>query len=415
MNQPTTNIRDLKQKSKLPAKQAGGSTVAKFFEVNKPAMQAVLPKHVSADRMLKVALHAVRAVPQLLECTTESLFGAVIQCSQLGLEPNTVLGHAYLIPFRNRKAGRTDVQMIIGYKGLLDLARRSGQIVSIAAHDVCENDDFNFSYGLEERLEHTPAMSDRGNITAFYAVAKLQGGGYAFEVMSRDQIDKIKANTQSRGQYGPWKDHYPEMGRKTVIRRLAKYLPLSIEFSTATALDGMAESGQEQGLAAALEGDFTVMDESAPRLNDAPGNKPTPETETQEETTRVPWPQQIHDEETGELRWADSAGQLFNLDVHSMSKDGKTPSVTRNGRFRARRGTAKQSETETETVQGAQGGANSEASTVTADELADRVNQATTPEELDNIEDISDESLTDPAERNAVKAIVLRKRTALAQ
>ena len=107
----TTNIQTLKQRAKLPARQAGGGTVAEFFQANKNSMAAVLPRHINPERMLKIALHAVRAVPQLMECTTESLMGAVMTCAQLGLEPNTVLGHAYLIPFRNKKANRTDVQV----------------------------------------------------------------------------------------------------------------------------------------------------------------------------------------------------------------------------------------------------------------------------------------------------------------
>lgn len=412
MNQQTTNIRDLKQKAKLPAKQVGGATVAAFFEANKPAMAAVLPKHVSPERMLKVALGAVRAVPKLLECTTESLFGAVIQCSALGLEPNTVLGHAYLIPFANRKAGRTDVQVLIGYKGLIDLARRSGQIVSIAAHEVCELDEFDFSYGLEETLKHRPALGDRGPIIAFYAVAKLVGGGYAFEVMSRAEVDKIKASTQSKGQWGPWKDHYPEMGRKTAIRRLSKYLPLSIEFSTANALDGQAETGEDQNLGAVLEGDFSVQDEFSQKQNE-PSDEPAQDAEIPPVETRAEqWPRQIPDEETGELRWADSAGNFFDPQFHGMSRDGKTPSVTSGGLFRVRRGAGKPTKTEPQAAQDDQEPVREGDPMVTADDLAERVKAAQDALELDIIEDLA-RGIAIAAERNAISAIVARKRKAL--
>jgi recombination protein RecT len=412
MNQ---TIKDLKQRAKLPAKQAGGATVAEFFEANKPAMAAVLPKHVSPERMLKVALGAVRAVPKLLECTTESLFGAVIQCSALGLEPNTVLGHAYLIPFANRKAGRTDVQMIIGYKGLIDLARRSGQIVSIAAHEVCENDEFDFSYGLEETLKHRPALGDRGPILAFYAVAKLVGGGYAFEVMSVAEVDRIKASTQSKGQWGPWKDHYPEMGRKTAIRRLSKYLPLSIEFNTASALDGLAETGEDQNLGAVLEGDFSVHDESSPR-RDEPGDEPAHDARTPVETKTEPaleeWPQQIPDEETGELRWADSAGHFFDPKFHGMSRDGQTPSVTSAGAFRARRGAGKPIKTEPQAAQDEQEPIREGGPMVSANGLADRVEGAHDAQALDEIEGLA-RNLDNAAERNAVQVIIQRRRKVL--
>ena len=192
----------------------------------------------------------------------KSLLGAVIQSSQLGLEPGTVLGHAYLVPYRNKKTGTTEAQFILGYRGMIDLARRSGQIESIAAQAVHAHDEFEFAYGLNETLVHKPAMTgDRGDIIAFYAIAKLKGGGHAFEVMPRADVDAVMRSSQSRGQWGPWKDHYSEMGRKTVIRRLAKYLPLSIEFATAAALDGQADAG-EQDMAGVLDGDFVVVDES---------------------------------------------------------------------------------------------------------------------------------------------------------
>lgn len=241
------------------AADAGMSTVKKFFESQKPTLLAVLPKHVSADRMLKLALGAMRTTPKLHQCTIESLFGALVQCSQLGLEPNTPLGHAYLIPFKS------EVQIVFGYKGLLDLARRSGQIVSIAAHEVCENDHFEFEYGLDEKLSHRPAMlKPRGDVVAFYAVAKFSGGGHAFEVMSVSQVEAIRDSAQNYKfahdkSKTVWGQHFVEMGRKTVLRRLMKYLPVSIELATAVALDSKAED-ESQNLGSVLSGDFEVVD-----------------------------------------------------------------------------------------------------------------------------------------------------------
>jgi recombination protein RecT len=179
-----TSISDLKRTSTMVAKDAGIGSVKKFFESQKATMAAVLPKHMDAERMLKLALGALRTTPKLMQCRTDSLFGSIVQCAQLGLEPNTPLGHAYLLPFENRQKGITEVQIILGYKGLIDLARRSGQIVSIAAHEVCQKDHFEYEYGLDEKLVHRPALGERGPVIAFYAAAKLVGGGYAFEVMS---------------------------------------------------------------------------------------------------------------------------------------------------------------------------------------------------------------------------------------
>lgn len=245
--------------------------IAHLLNTKKTEIPKMLPKHLNAERLLKVAQIAATTTPALAKCDVASLVGAIGQCAQMGLEPNTVLGHAYLVPFNTkRKDGNgverwvNSVQVIIGYKGLIDLARRSGQIVSIAAHEVCEADHFDLVYGLDEKLEHRPAMGERGEVIGFYAVAKLKDGGHCFEFMSLLQVQKIMHSTQSKGNYGPWKDNFIEMGRKTVIRRLAKYLPLSIEFQTAAALDGMAEAGKDQQIESTIiDGEFTVMPDDA--------------------------------------------------------------------------------------------------------------------------------------------------------
>lgn len=265
-NAKTIDMQQLKQTAKLPAAQAGIGSVKKFFDSQKSVLSAVLPKHVNADRMLKIALGALRTTPKLMECTTETLFGAIVQCSQLGLEPNTPLGHAYLIPFRNNRKNVTEVQIVFGYKGLIDLARRSGQIVSISAHAVHDGDKFNYAYGLEEKLEHIPAKGERGDVIYFYAVAKLVGGGHAFEVMSREDVEAIRDSSNNfkfaRDKGATvWGQHFIQMGRKTVLRRLFNYLPVSIELATASALDSKSAMGEDQNIGAVLDGDFSVVDE----------------------------------------------------------------------------------------------------------------------------------------------------------
>lgn len=262
---PAANHRPLAQMK--PKEQ-----IAHLLTTKKAEIAKMLPKHLNAERLLKVAQIAATTTPALAKCDVASLVGAIGQCAQMGLEPNTVLGHAYLVPFNTKRKDANgnerwvnSVQVIIGYKGLIDLARRSGQIVSIAAHEVCEHDHFDLVYGLDEKLEHRPAMGERGPVIGFYAVAKLKDGGHCFEFMSRLQVEQIMRATQSKGNYGPWKDNFTEMGRKTVIRRLAKYLPLSIEFQTAAALDGMAEAGKDQNIESTIiDGEFTVMPEDAP-------------------------------------------------------------------------------------------------------------------------------------------------------
>ena len=226
----------------------------------KAQFQAALPKHMTAERMARIVTTEIRKTPALAKCDQASFLGSVIQCAQLGLEPGNSLGHAYLLPYGSQ------VQLIIGYRGMIDLARRSGQIVSIAAHEVCANDHFEMVYGLDEKLEHKPGLADRGPVIGFYAVAKLVGGGHAFEFMPMRDVEEIRDNSQGWQQAvkfkkqdsHPWGAHFVEMGRKTVIRRLAKYLPLSIEFQTAATLDGMAEAGKDQGLDT-LDGEFSIV------------------------------------------------------------------------------------------------------------------------------------------------------------
>jgi recombination protein RecT len=218
----------------------------------KPQMAMALPKHITADRMARIVLTEIRRVPKLVECGRDSLLGAVMTCSQLGLEPGNGLGHAYLLPFDKRakvegqwKTVGTDCQLIIGYRGMIDLARRSGQIVSLSARSVFQSDRFNYRFGLDETIEHIPADGERGNLTHVYAVAKLKDGGVQFEVMSRAEIEKVRAGSKAKDS-GPWVSHFEEMAKKTAIRRLFKYLPVSIEMQRAVTLDEQGEAGLPQ-------------------------------------------------------------------------------------------------------------------------------------------------------------------------
>jgi recombination protein RecT len=259
--------------SKQVAREAGGALVGAFFEQNKAALAAVLPKHMAPDRMVKIALRCLRTTPKLMDCTLESLFGAVITCAQLGLEPNTPQGHIYLIPFENKRARKFEVQVIIGYKGLVDLARRSGEIESISTRAVFENDDFEIDYGTDEGIRYRPRLNgEQGEVIGFYAVAKMKGGGTQFEFMSRSAVEAIRDGSQgyqSAKRFPkdgvikhPWVQNFEEMGRKTTIRRIAKYLPSSIELAGALALDGAA-GDRAQGLDKVLEGvDWTEVAET---------------------------------------------------------------------------------------------------------------------------------------------------------
>lgn len=228
------------------------TTIQGMLTVYKDQIAAALPRHMDPDRMARVALTACRTTPALLKCNPASLFGAIIQCSQLGLEPGGALGHAYLVPFKN------DVQFIIGYRGMIDLARRSGQIVTLQANAVYEGDEFTVRYGLDPTLTHTPNFDNPERAQAkhlryVYAVAKLKDGGTQFAVMSRAEVEAIRLRSKA-GSSGPWVTDYEAMALKTVTRRLFKWLPVSIEMQRAVGLDEIAETDQSQNNALVLEG-----------------------------------------------------------------------------------------------------------------------------------------------------------------
>lgn len=209
------------QKPMTPSQQVGA-----YLEKMMPAIQSVLPKHVTAERMSRIALNVIRTNPKLLECDINSLMGGVLESAKLGLEPG-LMGQAYLIPFRNK--GRMEAQFLIGYKGLIDLVRRSGQVSTIEARTVYENDKFDFEYGLESKLVHKPTMKDRGEAIAYYAVCKLKDGGSSFIVMSHQEIEEYRDKYSKSKNYGPWVSEFDAMARKTCLRQLIKYLPISVE------------------------------------------------------------------------------------------------------------------------------------------------------------------------------------------
>jgi recombination protein RecT len=210
----------------------------------KDQIKMAIPAHMKPERMLRIAITELKKTPKLLQCTPATFMSAIIQCSQLGLEPGNNLGHAYLIPYDNKKNNSTECQVIIGYRGMLELAKRSGQIVSIQTQVVYERDFFEFEYGLNPQLRHIPSLSDRGNFKYVYACAILKDGGNQFEVMSNEEVKKIMAQSKY-SKFGPWQTHYDEMARKTVIRRLFKYLPISIELTKAIILDESSDKGEQ--------------------------------------------------------------------------------------------------------------------------------------------------------------------------
>jgi len=211
-------------------------SVRSALERMRPQLEMALPPHLTADRLLSAVLAQLQSTPALLECDRESLCGAVLTCAQLGLEPDAALGQASLVPSRGR------VYLVPGYRGLLTLARNSGQIVSINVQAVHRQDHFDYAYGLGERLEHVPAEGDRGDITHFYAYVKLKDGGHGFEVLSSREVEAGWAEDSGS---------YAEKGKTAVLRRIAPHLPLTVQ--KAVALADLYESGRHAAIGGASE------------------------------------------------------------------------------------------------------------------------------------------------------------------
>lgn len=191
-----------------------------------------LPKVITPERFTRIALSALSNNPKLYECSKLSFLGALMNAAQLGLEPNTPLGQAYLIPYYNNKEKRLECQFQIGYKGLLDLAYRSGEMATIQAHIVYENDEFEYELGLDPVLKHKPAPSNRGNMTYAYAMFHLKNGGKAFVVMSKDDIIAHGKRYSKTYGAGPWQTDFEAMAKKTVLKQLLKYAPIRSDFLT---------------------------------------------------------------------------------------------------------------------------------------------------------------------------------------
>lgn len=219
-------------------------TIAQFIEQMKGEMARALPKHLNPDRLARIALTEVRRTPRLAQCTQPSFGGALMTCAQLGLEPG-VTGEAYLIPRKNgrlsRAAGRDvyEVQLTIGYQGMAKLFWQSPLAKSLDAQAVYENDDFEYEYGLNPALRHRPSLQERGDAIAYYSVATLVNGGFAFIVLSRSDVEKIRirSNAGTGDRDSPWKTDYDEMSKKTCLRRMFKLLPKSPELARALSQD----------------------------------------------------------------------------------------------------------------------------------------------------------------------------------
>lgn len=228
-------------------------TMQDYIKKMQGEIAKALPSVLTPERFTRITLSALSTNAKLAQTTPKSFLGAMMTSAQLGMEPNTPLGQAYLIPYKNH--GVLECQFQLGYKGLIDLAYRSGQVSTIQAQTVYANDEFEYELGLEPKLRHIPAKTNRGEPVFFYAVFRTKDGGYGYEVMSIDDVRTHAKNYSRAYGNGPWQTNFEEMAKKTVLKKALKYAPLKTEFVRGLSADETIKSDISEDM-------FSVPDET---------------------------------------------------------------------------------------------------------------------------------------------------------
>lgn len=222
----------------------------------KPQIEMAIPHHLTADRLIRVAMTAVSQTPKLQECSLLSICGAVMQAGILGLEPTSALGECFLVPFWNKKGnggrGQQEAQLIIGYHGKIKLVSNTGELLGVKASPVRQHDEFQFDDGIEPFVSHKyHHIPDRGPVIGFWAGAKLKNGFTSIVFMTVKEVEEHRdrfamTKTKDGKIFGVWLDNFEAMALKTVIHKCLKYIPKSVQAQTAWNLDERAEAGIPQ-------------------------------------------------------------------------------------------------------------------------------------------------------------------------
>lgn len=283
------------KRKELSVQQRAQATMKSMVKAALPQFTNALPAAIKPERFQSMVITAVNQNPKLLACDPVSVIAAALQSAQLGLEPNTPLGQAYLIPYEERRknetSGRWETARTVcnfqpGYRGLITLAFRSGELQCIDAQEVYANDLFEYEYGMDMHLRHVPAGFDRKRPDEkpvyYYAVYRLKNGGCGMQVMSyEDVLEHAKKFSKTYSSYkgtfsGPWKDNFNAMAKKTVLLKLMKYMPMATDtpLARAVAADGASFTGRMQedstqpefvfDYSGAVEADYEEIPEEKP-------------------------------------------------------------------------------------------------------------------------------------------------------
>jgi len=269
------------ENAKTERRPSAVKTLAWTIESKQKSLALVATRYLPADRLVKLAQAAITRTPKLAECTALSVVDSLMTCARLGLEPNEA-GGVWLIPYKNKKSGTLTCQTIVDYRGLLDVARRSGEIAAIHAAVRYQNDDWEYAIDTTSpvlvRLRHTPAEGERGEAIGAYAVARLRHGECQATYLSADQIGAFRAKS-ARAEYedSPWNTDEASMWIKTACRRLVNLLPRSPE------LQALREQLTREDQIEA-ERPVLALPEQAKQVDlsdEAGGSQPEPGDETQ--------------------------------------------------------------------------------------------------------------------------------------
>jgi len=223
-------------------------TITDLLEMRKGEIAKAAPRILDTKRLMRICLSSIQKNPLLLECSPASLVRCVMDAATFGLIPDGATNEAHLVPFMNRKKGCYEAQFMPGYSGIIKLALQSGYINGVELHEVYQNDEFEYEYGLDQKLKHRPTEGSTGDLRAVYCIVLLSTGHKTFEVMTKKKAeehrDKFSKSKNKDGKvYGPWADHFVAMALKTVLKRGLKYTPKSSELAAALNLDNLQEAG----------------------------------------------------------------------------------------------------------------------------------------------------------------------------
>lgn len=275
------------QNSLAPKKLTADMGIVDLIKNMEPEIKKALPSVMTPERFMRMALSATNMSPKLLKCEKMTFLSALMSAAQLGLEPNTPLGQAHLIPYWSNKRKRYECQFQIGYQGYKELFYRNENNCNVDAYPVYENDEFSYELGLNPNIIHKPALSNRGKVIAYYSIWKSKTGGFGISVMSKEDMEtfyKEKVEPNKKGQSSPWDTDYEAMAKKTVLKRNLKYAPLNADIRRLIANDDTVKNDISVDMSEITDmSDENIVDADFDEAEQAQQNAQEPEPEQYEQ------------------------------------------------------------------------------------------------------------------------------------